>query len=167
MCNHHQEKFLIKVHRKTKKCFAKNFLLLTFLSDPTPPRTRIQLFHPKKTPFCVRAGKIISCVWVFYEKKFERERGEGCAIDFLFSSRTNNILWLALAPNMKWKSTKLWNIFFPSSDRTCVVMISLFIVRFLHVLFPSAVWDVHSCSPMGEGYDFGIAWNMKTAGPSF
>lgn len=60
----------------------------------------------------------ILCVCVFYGKKpSERpsERaGEGCAIDFLSSSRTNNIpLTGVWSPNMKWKSTKLWNIYFP------------------------------------------------------
>lgn len=143
MCNHHHEKFLIKVHRKTKKCFAKKFILLNFFIRPHTTPDSHTAFPSEENPVqCASWKNYFVCV-SFLWKKFERERGEGCAIDFLFSSRTNNILWLALAPNMKWKSTKLWNIFFPSSDRTCVVTISLFIVRFLHVLFPSAVWDVH------------------------
>lgn len=91
----------------------------------------------------------------------EKSRGEGCAIDFLFSSRANNILWLALARNMKWKSTKLWNIyFFLSSDRTCVVMISsLLRLRYLHVLFPFVVWEVH----LWVRNMILMSWNMKTA----
>lgn len=56
--------------------------------------------------------------------------------DFFFSSRTNNILWLAFASEYEMKIYKIMKyIYFPSSDRTCVVKSLFLVVRFSPCFF--------------------------------
>lgn len=112
-----------------KKISIRIFPPCGFFFDPfrlTPPNDCIRnsfFSSPQKKSITTspdlyaRAGKIIICLYVFFMKCRARERNEGCAIDFLFSSRTNNIPLTGCsgcAPprNMKWKSMKIMKYIF-------------------------------------------------------
>lgn len=145
MCNRHHENSLSKSASTISEIilYERNFSIsaFPFLFSLTPSHPDLYTeYFTEPSRYMWEQEKLLS-VYVFFMKKKcwtrERasERGEGCAIDFLFSSRTNNILWLALAPNMKWKSTKLWNIYFSFLWPHLRSNEILFILRFLHVLF--------------------------------
>lgn len=119
------------------KKMKENSPLLSHLFAAFPPHTTqlpacIPIFFAQSSMWEQENYYLcMCCLFMKQQKKAEakRERGLCNGFFFLFSSRTNNILWLALAQNMKWKSTKLWNIyFFLFSDRTCVVTLSLLVL---------------------------------------